>query len=442
MRVRPSRSKAHATARAATPDVQQTRGVAARLVIMGSGETAPTMVKVHREILSTSGAGPAAMMDTPFGFQVNADDLTDKVREYFRDSVGTDLEVVRWRRRDDAVTERERALAALGRASWVFAGPGSPSYALTQWVDTPVPAALLDLVGRGGTLVMGSAAAVTVGRYAVPVYEIYKVGIDPHWVPGLDLLGSLTGIAAAVIPHYDNREGGRHDTRFCYLGEERLARMEAELPTDVGVLGIDEHTAVVFDIEARTATVHGVGGLTLRHRGRSAVIDSGETVGFDDIASALRGGGVEGRTTPVSVPAREADTAGESLSLRAEVERLRADFDACMATGDADGALAAALELEEAIHAWSADTVQGDHVDRARAALRSMLVELATAAVSGLRDEREVLAPVVDVALAARQRARDARDFATSDVIRDALASQGIEVRDTADGQEWELRAP
>ena len=71
-----------------------------------------------------------------------------------------------------------------------------------------------------------------------------------------------------------------------------------------------------------------------------------------------------------------------------------------------------------------------------------MLVDLATAAVSGLRDERDVLAPVVDVALQARQRARDGRDFATSDVIRDALAARGIEVRDTPGGQEWELRAP
>lgn len=409
---------------------------------MGSGETAPTMVKVHRELLSTSGAGPAAMIDTPFGFQVNADDLTDKIQEYFRDSVGTDLEVVRWRRRDESVTERERALALLRRASWAFAGPGSPSYALGQWTDTPMPSALLDLVGRGGTLVMGSAAAVTVGRYAVPVYEIYKVGTEPHWLDGLDLLGSLTGITAAVIPHYDNREGGRHDTRFCYLGEERLVRMEADLPDGIGVLGIDEHTAVVIDVAGRSATVHGVGGLTLRHRDQSAVISSGDSVTFDDIASALGGAGVTGARTVVTLATRESPSAGESLSLRAEVERLHSDFDACMATGDADGALAAALELEEAIHAWSADTVQGDHVDRARAALRSMLVELATVAVSGLRDEREVLAPVVDVALAARQRARDARDFTTSDVIRDALAAQGIEVRDTPAGQEWELRAP
>ena len=410
-----------------------------RLVIVGSGETAPTMVKVHREVIGSSGPGATVMLDTPFGFQVNADDLTEKILEYFRDSVGARLDVARWRSRDEPVNERERALALLSRASWAFAGPGSPTYALRQWADTPVPGALLDLAGRGGTVVMGSAAAVTVGRYAVPVYEIYKVGIEPHWLEGLNLLGSLTGLTAAVVPHYDNREGGRHDTRFCYLGEERLVRLESDLPDDVGVLGVDEHTAVILDLESRTAQVQGVGGLTLRHRGVSTVLGSGESVSFDDMASALRGAGAL-RGAPVTVVgSTPADTPGESLSLRAEVDRLRTAFEACLAASDAEGALAAALELEDAIHAWSADTVQGDHVDRARAALRSMLVDLASAASTGLRDEREVLGPVVGVALAARQRAREQRDFAMSDLVRDQLAGAGIEVRDTPDGPEWSL---
>ncbi len=408
-----------------------------RLVIVGSGETAPTMVKVHREVIGSSGAGATVMLDTPFGFQVNADDLTEKILEYFRDSVGARLDVARWRSRDEPVNERERALALLSRASWAFAGPGSPTYALRQWADTPVPGALLDLAGRGGTVVMGSAAAVTVGRYAVPVYEIYKVGIEPHWLEGLDLLGSLTGLTAAVVPHYDNREGGRHDTRFCYLGEERLVRLESDLPDDVGVLGVDEHTAVILDLESRTAQVQGVGGLTLRHRGVSTVLGSGESVSFDDMASALRGAGALRGAPATVVGSTPADTPGESLSLRAEVDRLRTAFEACLAAGDAEGALAAALELEDAIHAWSADTVQGDHVDRARAALRSMLVDLASAASTGLRDEREVLGPVVGVALAARQRAREQRDFAMSDLVRDQLAEAGIEVRDTPDGPEW-----
>jgi cysteinyl-tRNA synthetase len=44
------------------------------------------------------------------------------------------------------------------------------------------------------------------------------------------------------------------------------------------------------------------------------------------------------------------------------------------------------------------------------------------------------------VALDARRRVRAAKDFATSDAIRDGLAAAGIEVRDTPDGAEWSLR--
>lgn len=42
------------------------------LVIMGSGETAPTMVKPHREIFEKVGERAALLLDTPYGFQENA----------------------------------------------------------------------------------------------------------------------------------------------------------------------------------------------------------------------------------------------------------------------------------------------------------------------------------------------------------------------------------
>lgn len=411
----------------------------ARLVIIGSGETSPTMVKVHRELLATAGGGSSAMLDTPFGFQANADDLTDKIGEYFRDSVGVDISVASWRRRDEPIASRERALALLGRASWAFAGPGSPSYALRQWADTPMPAALADIVRRGGSLVMGSAAAVTVGVASLPVYEIYKVGDEARWLPGLDLLGTLTGINAAVIPHYDNREGGRHDTRFCYMGEQRLLELEGMLADDVGILGVDEHTAVIIDVESGNVDVRGAGGLTLRYRDRESIIPAGESTSVDAMAAALLGEGAGRRDRSAPSPSSEsAAPVQASTGLRADAEARRAAFDAALAEGDAESALEEALGLEQDIHAWSADTLQSDDIDTARAILRAMLVDLATAARTGLRDEREVIGPFIDLLLDARQRARAAKDFASSDALRDGLVALGIEVRDTPDGVAWE----
>ena len=410
-----------------------------RLVIIGSGETSPTMVKVHRDLLATAGDGAAAMLDTPFGFQANADDLTDKIGEYFRDSVGVGISVASWRRRDEPAAARERALALLGRASWAFAGPGSPSYALRQWAETPMPPALTEIVRRGGTLVMGSAAAVTVGVASLPVYEIYKVGDEARWLPGLDLLGALTGIRAAVIPHYDNREGGRHDTRFCYMGEQRLLELEGMLGDDVGILGVDEHTAAIIDIETGVVEVRGAGGVTLRYRDRESIVPAGESTTLDSIAGALRGkGAAEMGAIVVASAAPVVRDAAAPTGLRADAETRREAFRAALAEGDAERALEEALGLEQDIHAWSADTLQSDDIDTARAILRAMLVELATAARTGLRDEREVIGPFVEIALDARQRARAAKDFAASDAVRDGLIALGVEVRDTPDGATWE----
>jgi cyanophycinase-like exopeptidase len=392
--------------------------VPARLVIIGSGETSPTMVKVHRDLIAGAPTGDLTMLDTPFGFQANADDLTEKIGDYFRDSVGADIDVASWRRRDEPTTARERALARIGRSSWAFAGPGSPSYALRQWTDTPVPSALAEIVQRGGTLVMGSAAAVTLGSHSLPVYEIYKVGEESRWLPGLDLLGGLTGLRAAVIPHYDNREGGRHDTRYCYMGETRLLELEAMLTDDVGVLGVDEHTAVIIDLDAGRAEVRGNGTMTLRHRTSESIVGAGEHIAIDDMRNALLGRSAAAPSAPsapvepiteIRSPARETAPVG----LRATALARRAAFDRAIAARDADGALEEALGLEQDIHDWSQDTLQSDDIDMARATLRSMIVDFGTVAQGGLRDESEVIGPFVDLALTLRRRAREAKDFAT-----------------------------
>src|SRR5206468_619704 len=69
------------------------------------------------------------------------------------------------------------ALSRLRTAGFVFAGPGSPSYALSVWRSSPVPEALTTKLAEGGAVVFSSAAALTLGRFSVPVYEIYKVGL-------------------------------------------------------------------------------------------------------------------------------------------------------------------------------------------------------------------------------------------------------------------------
>ncbi|MFC0526334.1 CysS/YqeB C-terminal domain-containing protein [Phytohabitans kaempferiae] len=406
------------------------------LVVMGSGETAPTMVKPHRAILERVGERRAVLLDTPYGFQSNADDISARAVTYFAASVGRQIDVLSWRRPPTDTLERERALTTLREAGWVFAGPGSPTYALRQWRDTPVPDLIAGKLRDGGVVCFASAAALTLGSHAIPVYEIYKAGTEPHWVPGLDLVSSLLGFSAVIIPHYDNAEGGHHDTRYCYLGEGRLSAMETKLPDETLILGVDEHTAVVFDLAAGTASVLGNGRLTIRRGGESVVHPTGSVVG---IATLPVGGSVAGApAVSVAQVAVPASTVPDS-SLLAAAEALGARFDAALAGRDVDGCVAAILDLEQVMVDWSADTNISDEGERARGLLRSMVVRLGELAQAGARDPREVLKPYVSLLLDLRARARAARDFATSDEIRDRLGTAGVEVRDTSSGVEWSL---
>jgi hypothetical protein len=93
------------------------------------------------------------------------------------------------------------------------------------------------------------------------------------------------------VPHFDNAEGGSYDTRYCYLGETRLRAMEALLPDDVGVLGVDEHTALLVDTAAGTATVSGNGVVSLRYRDRVVELEPGRTVDVGWVADVVAGRG-------------------------------------------------------------------------------------------------------------------------------------------------------
>jgi len=409
------------------------------LTIMGSGETAPTMMKHHRDLIARLPGDPlAVVIDTPYGFQENAPELASRAVEYFRQSVGYPIQVAGLGRLKNVdVLTVETGLSLLRRADYVFAGPGSPTYALNQWENTAVPDVLREKLQSGGAVTFASAAALTLGRFTVPVYEIYKVGIEPHWLEGLDVLRTI-GLDVAVIPHYDNTEGGHHDTRFCYLGERRLAMLEQELPDGAHVLGVDEHTGVVIDIDADTATVIGNGTITVRVRGESTVFESGVTIPVDVLRDPSRTGSSSATTTTTS---RESRPVTESplvaSSLLDEVAKAEASFESALASGDSESAVRSVLELETSIRNWSVDTLQSDAMDRAHAALRSMIVRLGEAAVKGLADPRTAIDPVMNVVLEIRRTVRDEKRYDLSDVLRDRLAEVGIEIRDTPTGPEW-----
>ena len=424
------------------------------LVIMGSGETAPTMVTPHRDVVARFGATPpkAVLLDTPYGFQENAGEISQRAVEYFAQRVQLAIEVAGFpgplaadpRERSDQPTPA--TLARLRAADLVFSGPGSPTYALSTWRGSSVPEAIGDKLAHGGVAIFASAAAVTVGRFSLPVYEIYKVGHPIHWLDGLDLLSPLGfGAHCVVVPHFDNAEGGTHDTRFCYMGERRLAVMEDLLPADAWVLGVDEHTALVFDLDAGDLTVTGRGVVTVRRRGSAERFPAGTRMPITSLVAAARGvreaGGAAASTadTPRG-PAESDEPRPKRSALLGEVARLEQAFAAALAARRAGEAAEAILTLDRTIIEWSADTLQTDEPDRARAVLYSLVHRLGEAASVGLRDPKEPLAPLVERLIVLRAELRNEKAWQLADRLRERLVAAGIELHDTPGGTTWTLR--
>ena len=65
------------------------------LALIGSGETSPTMVTVHRDLLSRLGRRrpQALLLATPYAFQENAASVSARARRYFADSVGLEVRI-------------------------------------------------------------------------------------------------------------------------------------------------------------------------------------------------------------------------------------------------------------------------------------------------------------------------------------------------------------
>ena len=120
-------------------------GMPRLLAIMGSGETSPTMVRVHRQLLERLGPPPvpAVLLDTPFGFQENAREIAGRAVTYFRESLQATISVTGLAAAtaptggaEQVAFADEQLMTAVRDSRYVFAGPGSPSYALRKWQGT------------------------------------------------------------------------------------------------------------------------------------------------------------------------------------------------------------------------------------------------------------------------------------------------------------------
>jgi hypothetical protein len=357
------------------------------LAILGSGETAPGMTKIHREIIKSVQPKNAINVDTAYGFQLNVPQMSEKLEAYFDKSLHLTMTTLHFPSYERA-SELERTLfkQQVRQADFVFAGPGSPTYALAQWAPLHFEEDLLSVLDKGGALSISSAASLTLGAYTAPIYEVYKVGDPaPTWRPGLDLLKAL-GLRCVVIPHFDNNEGGNYDTRFCYLGEVRLAALEEQLPEDVATFGVDEHTAAIIDVASDTITVKGRSNAYWRLHGDHKVLANGTTTDLSELRNSM--------STPRPQP----------RSTESEVDSGPAVL-AQIASAGGDNATSALAQL----------------------------VQLAATGGKGYIDPSQL----VEGILKARVSARSSGQYELADELRDVLVAAGFEIHDEPSGTSW-----
>jgi len=285
------------------------------LLFLGSGETAPNMQKAYHWLFQRMPQPlNISILETPAGFQPNSHAVAEEIADYlshrlvnFRPS----STIIAARRRDSAFSPDDPTLIApVMTADVVLMGPGSPTYAIKHLQQT----LLWDMVRArhrlGAALVFASACTLAASAFALPVYEIYKVGQDLHWAPGLNLLADF-GLRLTFVPHWNNSDGGDSlDTSHCYIGEDRFGQMLRLLPAaeQHTVVGIDEKTALILDLPNHECRVIGAGGVTLLVDGVETRHESGRSFRLTELgeyAAPERGEGIRSEVWQAALDALE-----------------------------------------------------------------------------------------------------------------------------------------
>ncbi len=252
------------------------------IALIGSGETSAAGRTVFETLCQDLPDGfEASVLETPAGFELNSAMVAGRIADFIR------LQLEHRRVKVGLVPARAKGATFSPDSTTVveplyssrlsFLGPGSPSYAVRQLSGSLAWEVLRASHRAGAALAFASAAAVACGRLALPVYEIFKVGEDPHWKPGLDLLAPF-GLKLSVIPHWNNNEGGQNvDTNRCFIGRQRFEALLTQVPAGESILGLDEHTALVLDLNAGECRVSGQGQVHILRGGSESHFTSGAT---------------------------------------------------------------------------------------------------------------------------------------------------------------------
>lgn len=311
-----------------------------QIAFLGSGETSLAGGRIFETLARKLPASPRiALLETPAGFELNSDLVAGRVGDFLKTRLQNYkpiIDIVPARKKGSAFSPDDpEILKPLLYADMIFMGPGSPTYAVRHLKDTLA----WDLVRArhrlGATLVIASAATISVGAHVLPVYEIYKVGQDVHVVEGLNLFGDF-GLHLSLIPHWNNAEGGSDlDTSRCFVGMDRFAEWCNLVPAENTTLGLDEHTGIIIDFESAACEVSGVSSVSLVRECDPEIYPSGKKFDLKELGDFKipqrldQGISAQAWAMVTDAPPLESDTPPADVAALAdqrEAARARKDF--------------------------------------------------------------------------------------------------------------------
>lgn len=312
------------------------------IAFLGSGETSLAGGRMYEQLArQINGPLRIALLETPAGFELNSPQVAGRVADFIKtrlQNFNPQVDVIPARKKGSAFSPDDPEICApLLHANIIFMGPGSPTYAIRQLAGSLAWDIVRARQRLGAILVFASAATIAVGGCAIPVYEIYKVGLDVHTVPGLDFFASF-GIPLSFVPHWNNTDGGSDvDTSRCFLGLDRFNQWRSLLPDGHIVVGLDEHSGFIIDFEKSEAQVVGIGSVSVLHAEDPKTCKGGETFPLEELGPfSLADGPSTGippsvwemvRNAPSPASAMDAVPPAEALRLSDERQNARARKD-------------------------------------------------------------------------------------------------------------------
>lgn len=258
------------------------------IALFGSGETAPSGQKIFDFLFKNLPVSPlVSILETPAGFELNSEKVAGNVAEFIQDHLKNykpRTRVIPARKKGTDFSPDNPAITLpILESDLIFMGPGSPTYAVRQLEKTLAWEYIITRHRMGAALALSSATTIAISSSALPVYEIYKVGQDIHWQPGLNFFSPFQ-LSLVFIPHWNNTEGGVDlDTSRCFMGQSRFDGLLNLLPSGQVVVGIDEHTGLIIDFQNACAHVIGSGNVTILSENSERIFPFGSPINLTEL---------------------------------------------------------------------------------------------------------------------------------------------------------------